>query len=111
VPDRRPFTAAMALKATMPTPQPPAQGNGVVIDRKFMDTRIPGEPRYVLEFTSTPGRVYTIIYSDDLRSWKAATPSITATANRTQWYDDGAPKTDSKPGVQSIRFYRCVEAP
>jgi hypothetical protein len=94
----------------MPASLPPVQGGGVVIDRTFMDMRIPGEPRYVVEFTSTPGRIYTIIYSDDLKTWKAATPSITATANRTQWYDDGAPKTDSKPGVKSIRFYRCIEA-
>ena len=109
VPDRRPFTPVIHLAPALPVPQPPADGNGVVIDRTFMDTRIPGEPRYVIEFTSVPGRVYTVIYSDDLKSWKAATPSITATANRTQWYDDGAPKTDAKPGVKSIRFYRCVE--
>src|SRR5206468_12138941 len=106
----RPFAPVIALKATMPTVQPPVQGGGVVIDRSFMDTRLPGEPRFVIEFTSTPGRVYTIIYSDDLKTWKAATPSGTATANRTQWYDDGAPKTDSKPGVKTNRFYRCVEA-
>ncbi|HEU0011701.1 MAG TPA: tandem-95 repeat protein, partial [Verrucomicrobiae bacterium] len=110
VPDRRPFAPVISLKATMPTVQPPVQGSGAVIDRVFMDTRLPGEPRCVIEFTSTPGRVYTIIYSDDLKTWKAATPSVTATANRTQWYDDGAPKTDSKPGVKTNRFYRCVEA-
>jgi len=102
-------SAAAPETAAVPTPQPPADGNGVVIDRTFMDLRIPGEPRYVLEFTSVPGRIYTIIYSDDLQSWKAATPSITATANRTQWYDDGAPKTDAKPSAKSVRFYRCVE--
>ena len=111
VPDRRPFTPVIALKTVMPTSQPATNGVGVAIDRCFLDTRIANEPRYVIEFTSTPAKAYTIIYSDDMRSWKAATPTVTATASRTQWYDDGPPKTDSKPAVKGVRFYKVIQAP
>jgi hypothetical protein len=69
-------------------------------------------PRYVIEFTSVPGRVYTILYSDDgMATWRAATPSVTASANVTQWYDDGPPKTASQPISNGSRFYRVVQAP
>ena len=111
VPDRRPFTPVIALKTVMPIPQPATNGVGVAINRCFLDTRLTNDPRYVIEFTSVPAKVYTIIYSDDMLAWKAATPTITATANRTQWYDDGPPKTDSKPGVKGTRFYRVIQAP
>ncbi|MEY2410081.1 MAG: hypothetical protein QOF48_2751 [Verrucomicrobiota bacterium] len=111
VPDRLPFTPVLILEPTLPVPQTPAQGGaGVAIHQTFLDTRIPGEPRLVIEFTSIPGRIYTIIYSDDMSSWKAATPAVPATANRTQWYDDGPPKTDRKP-VTGSRFYRVIQAP
>ena len=83
----------------------------MVIDKSFWDTRIPGEPRYVIEFASVPGKTYTIVYSDDMKSWKTAVPAVTASANRTQWYDDGPPKTDSWPGERGKRFYRVVESP
>jgi hypothetical protein len=43
--------------------------------------------------------------------WNVATPSITASANVTQWYDDGPPKTDSNPLSQSSRFYRVFLMP
>jgi hypothetical protein len=111
VPDRRPFTPVIALKTVMPVAALATNGTGVTIDRCFLDTRIAGEPRYVIEFTSVPAKVYTIIYSDDLLAWKAATPTVTATASRTQWYDDGPPKTDSKPGVKGTRYYRVIQAP
>jgi len=84
----------------------------VAIDRVFMDLRIVNEPRCVIEFASIPGRTYTIIYSDDLAIWKVATPSITATSTHTQWYDDGPPKTESKPLTLAIRrFYQVILAP
>ena len=46
-----------------------------------------------------------------LLTWKAATPSITANATSTQWYDDGSPKTASKPLSTSSRLYRVYIAP
>jgi hypothetical protein len=111
VPDRRSFTNTLEAKVALPTAATPSVGGGVLIDRSFVDQRLTGEPRYVLEFTTIPGRIYTVIYSDDMNTWKAATPSITATANRTQWYDDGPPKTDSKPISNGSRYYRVILAP
>ncbi len=64
--------------------------------------------RCVIEFSPTTGKTYTIIYSDDLVNWKVATPSVTANANVTQWYDDGPPKTDSKPESVGSRYYRVI---
>ena len=86
--------------------------NGINISRAFVDSRPPNAPRFVIEFPSTVGRVYTILYRDSLTSpWKVATPSVTAGANRTQWYDDGPPKTDGPPLNNTSRYYRVIEAP
>jgi hypothetical protein len=74
-----------------------------------MDTRIEGDTRFVIEFTTVPGKIYTVIYTDDLVTWKVATPSVTANANIMQWYDDGPPKTDSKPTSVSGRYYRVIQ--
>jgi hypothetical protein len=41
--------------------------------------------------------------------WYVATPSVTATANITQWYDDGPPKTASPPAATPSRFYRVIQ--
>lgn len=112
IPDRQPFTTSYRVIPTpAASPKPPMEGTGIVIDRAFLDTRLPEEPRYVIEFASTPGRTYTVIYSDDMKSWKTAVPAITTSGNRTQWYDDGPPKTDSRPVIQGTRFYRVVESP
>src|SRR5207249_4898439 len=111
VPDRRPFTNSLEAQAVLPTPTTTNSTGAVVIDRVFADLRSP-EPRYVIEFASIPGRTYTIIYSDDgMVTWQAATPAITANANRTQWYDDGPPKTASKPLSLTSRFYRVIANP
>ncbi|WP_040549672.1 carboxypeptidase regulatory-like domain-containing protein [Pedosphaera parvula] len=111
VPDRKPFTSVLDVEAVLPAQSAPAQGNGLSITRSFIDTRIAGNPRLVIEFATVPGKTYTIIYSDDnLQTWKVATPSVTATANVTQWYDDGPPKTDSSPSQGGNRFYRVIVA-
>ena len=85
---------------------------GYEISGIFLDTRIVGDTRIVIEFPTIPGKTYTIIYSDNnLFTWQVATPSITANADNTQWYDDGPPKTDSKPYSITSRFYRVIAAP
>ena len=68
-------------------------------------------PESVLQWASVIGKTYTVIYSDTLNAtnWYVATPSITATANVTQWYDDGPPKTMSPPASATARFYRVIK--
>ena len=106
-PSRLPFTNTLTVVAILPPNSVTTGTNGsVAISRIFTDTRIAGDTRYVIEFNTIPGRIYTIIYSDNLVTWKVATPSVTANANVTQWYDDGPPKTDSK---SAARNYRVIQ--
>jgi copper(I)-binding protein len=69
------------------------------------------EGRFFIEFSATLGRRYAVQYSSDMTNWKTADPIITAPANRVQWYDDGPPKTESKPTTIGSRFYRIMELP
>lgn len=67
----------------------------------------------LLEFPSTNGRNYTIVYSDDaaFTSPKVARPSIVAPANWTYWVDYGPPATISRPSEAPSRFYRVYLNP
>jgi VCBS repeat-containing protein len=111
VPDRRPLTNTFIVEEVLPAATGTNSAVCVPIDKEFMDLRIPGGTRFVIEFTSIPGRTYTILYSGNLTTWNAATPAITANATKTQWYDDGPPKTDSPPLSVTNRFYRVLVAP
>ena len=110
--DRRPFTNTLEAQSVLPAYNGIDGATGVAISRSFIDSRLAGNQRFVLEFATIPGRTYTIIYSDDqMVSWHAATPSITANATRTQWYDDGPPKTSRVPLSNVSRLYRVIVAP
>ena len=64
----------------------------------------------VLEFATTAGRSYTILYRDNIEEpWKASLPSVTAGANVMQWLDYGPPKTETPPGEQ--RYYQVLLLP
>jgi uncharacterized repeat protein (TIGR01451 family) len=67
---------------------------------------------FLIEFAATPGRTYTIVYSDNLSFSNAllAQPAIVAPANRVQWIDNGPPKTVSHPSTTTSRFYRVFQA-
>lgn len=67
--------------------------------------------RFLIELVAVPGARYAVQYSPDLATWKTAVPSITASSNRVQWFDDGPPKTESIPISVSNRFYRVVRLP
>ena len=109
VADRLAFSDSLSAEAVLPAAAPGVSGNGLSISRAFVDTRAAGSPRFVIEFPTTPGQVCTVIYSDDNGStWKVVTPSLTASATATQWYDDGPPKTDSVPLTSASRLYRVI---
>jgi hypothetical protein len=86
--------------------QPNVTGSTLAIDRNVQFEN----GRFLIEFFATQGRQYAIQYSSDMATWKTATPAITAPSNRVQWYDDGPPKTESKPTTGS-RFYRVIQLP
>lgn len=67
--------------------------------------------RFLIEFSATPGRSYGVQYSNDMTTWTTILPTITASGDRVQWYDDGPPKTESMPVDVSSRFYRIFELP
>ena len=67
----------------------------------------------LIEWPSTVGRTYTVVYSDNVSFTNAlmAPPSIVAPANRTQWIDYGPPTTTSAPTNSNARFYRVLQNP
>jgi hypothetical protein len=108
-PARVPFTSTLRVVPIIPPNAGSTGTNGSVgINKIFTDTRTNGT-RFVIEFVTVPGKTYTIIYSADMVNWKVATPSVTANANVTQWYDDGPPKTESAPLSVTNRFYRVIK--
>lgn len=67
----------------------------------------------LVEFPSTLGQSYTVVYSDNVLFSNAqiAPPSVVAPANRVQWIDYGPPTTVSAPTNVSARFYRVLINP
>ena len=67
----------------------------------------------LIEFPSTPGKSYTVVYSDnpEFTNAQVAPPSIVAPANVLQWVDYGPPTTKSVPTNSLERFYRVIAAP
>jgi uncharacterized repeat protein (TIGR01451 family) len=115
VADRHPFTNSLSAVAVLaPVVAPPNSTNTTtILQAGFNDQRNPGNPRFLVEFSSIPGRTYTIEYSDDdMATWNIAVPSIVVSATSTFWYDDGPPETVSPPAYpNSSRFYRVLLNP
>ncbi len=62
----------------------------------------------LIEFPSTPGSSYTVVYSGNASFSNAmiAPPTVVAPANITQWIDYGPPTTTNAPAGVAARFYR-----
>jgi uncharacterized repeat protein (TIGR01451 family) len=106
---RQAFTHTLWAEAISPANASLSSTNrSAPVSRVFADQRNDGM-RFVIEFVSVPGKSYAVIYSSDLVTWKVATPSIKAASTTTQWYDDGPPKTESKPGSVTARNYRVIK--
>jgi hypothetical protein len=105
--NRQTFTQpTFSPAATTARPRTPA-GEVITVDRSVQLA----SGRFLIEFTTAPGRRYLVQYSPDMASWTNANPTITAPADRVQWLDDGPPKTISPPGGLGSRFYRVFELP
>ena len=113
--DRRSFTNSLEAVAVVPVVVTPPIGTVCAITNIFMENFTYGDEslvHVVIEFASIPGRVYTVVYSDDnMLTWVEAVPSITANANAVQWIDAGPPKTESMPASVTSRFYRVILSP
>ena len=104
---RTDFTPVFVLEGTTPVLLPTPAGVIISIDRG--PSNLGG--RILIDFTTIPGRRYVVQYSSNLTDWKTTDPIITAPSNRVQWYDDGPPKTESKPNSVASRFYRIIQLP
>jgi hypothetical protein len=101
-----PTYRAVAVFTTAP-PAPKPAASAPVPERMMM---LPGGS-FLIEFPSVAGRTYAIEYSADLKTWQRVVSTVTAAANRTQWIDNGPPKTNSHPASVPQRYYRFVTLP
>ncbi len=108
-PTREP-TAEPTLTA-LEVPRPgPVWPLGTVVPLDRLDVRPDGTAW--LEFPTTPGRRYAVLYGEDIRLRQgAALPFLTAPASRLQWMDYGPPQTAPTPADQlyQSRFYQVLE--
>lgn len=67
----------------------------------------------LVEFPTTPGQTYTMVYSDNVSFSNAmiAPPSVVAPANWVEWIDYGPPATVTAPTNAGTRFYRVYQNP
>ncbi|NBV21440.1 MAG: hypothetical protein EBS05_05890 [Proteobacteria bacterium] len=66
-----------------------------------------GRVKFYIEFPTVAGRIYYVQYKDAVGDpWKTSPVNIIGTGNRLNWMDEGAPNTDSAPGLG--RFYQIV---
>lgn len=109
-PERVPFGNPTVVPWGVPAYVPVAPSGGVEVAVSGWEKLPTGG--FLVEFPAEPGKVYQLIYSDDVTYSNAlrALPAITAPADRVQWIDEGPPKTRRHPADVSTRFYRVIEA-
>ena len=111
----RNFAAQYAVEL-LPVAETTAPGAGATdtlsIGRVIFREDREGRGEVLLEFATVPGRRYAVEYSDDnMRTFQRIAPSFEARANRTQYLDNGLPKTPTRPRAENPRFYRYLELP
>ena len=109
VTDWKPFTNSLTAVATLASTEGSISGTIVTGNPTHITDARYQSDRFLIEFQSIPGRTYTILYKDNYTDpWSIAVPSIVASANVTQWYDDGPPKTATPPPPDH-RFYEVIQ--
>lgn len=109
-----PFTNSQLQAFAVPVPDltPPA---ATTSSTNIMITHIVKLPNgnMIIEFLSTLGRTYTVVYSDNVSFSNAmiAQPAIVAPANQVQWIDYGPPTTTNAPANSNARYYRVFMNP
>lgn len=92
---------------TVPVAHPDAPEGGLAVERCI----VMAGGSVMIEFTTTPGALYEIHYSDDAADWKLSPVRVRAAGNRVQWIDSGPPRTATPPSGEPCRFYRMRELP
>jgi uncharacterized repeat protein (TIGR01451 family) len=109
-----PFTNSQLQAFAVPVPNwtpPPATGTSTNLNISRIVELTNGN--MVIEFPSTLGRTYTVVYSDNVLFSNAmiAPPAVVAPANIMEWTDYGPPTTVSAPTNTNTRFYRVYLNP
>jgi len=107
VPTRAVPSPTIATRLVLGEPFPDLEGTPVTI-RRLLPFQTAS---YLVEFGSEPNRDYYPQYSPDLIHWRTARPALRGNGSSIQWIDNGPPKTDSAPDVQTSRFYRIISVP
>lgn len=107
-PSRIPQTNLTYIAYGVPMPNLITTTNGTALSLEVLDV---SANRVLLEFPSTPGKTYRIVYSSapDFSNPLMAEPPVKANADKTQWIDEGPPKTISLPGNSGSRFYKVFQ--
>jgi hypothetical protein len=66
---------------------------------------------FLIEFSSLANRIYCVQYSKNLIDWATVASTVTGNGTRIQWIDNGPPKTEPHPAIESHRFYRVLMLP
>ena len=107
-----PFTNLQlgAFAVPLPAWTPPAATKGTNVISRIVEL---ANGNMLIEWPSTLGRTYTVVYSDNVSFSNAmiAPPSIVAPANDMEWIDYGPPTTVSAPTNAGVRFYRVLQNP
>jgi hypothetical protein len=92
---------------TVPETHAAAPDGGLAVERcVVMD-----DGSVMIEFSTTPGALHEIHYSDDTKAWKLSPVRVRAAGNRVQWIDSGPPRTETPPAREKSRFYRVRVVP
>ncbi len=107
------LTANAMTNAADLTPPPGLMPLSVAGATNYTRIAFWGDNGRLLEFPSTNGGTYTVVYSEDpsFSNPKVVRPSIVAPANWTYWLDYGPPATVSKPSESPTRFYIIYQNP
>lgn len=97
------FTIELAQQQNLPL----AEGTPQAVRRQMV---LAPDNAILLEVLTQAGAIYHVHYSTDMTTWKAAQPAITGTGYAVQWIDNGPPKTESHPVLQSTRYYQVIKA-
>jgi hypothetical protein len=105
------FQAFAVPLPNLTPPPPPATSTGANVNLTGI-FELPGG-NMLVEFPSTPGQSYTVVYSDNVQFSNAliAPPTVISPANFVQWIDYGPPTTVSSPANSNSRFYRVFKNP
>ena len=107
-----PFTNAQLSAFAVPLPNwaPPSGTVGTNVISRIVELT---NGNMLIEWPSTLGRTYTVVYSDNVSFSNAmiAPPSLVAPANDMEWIDYGPPTTVSAPTNTNTRFYRVYQNP